>query len=73
MNIISITNNQILQSKRWKEFGHNYLGEFKKRNKSYLRNKIIKILKQKNEVYIKKNIFKDSTDIIINDTVKIIK
>jgi spore coat polysaccharide biosynthesis predicted glycosyltransferase SpsG len=73
MNIISITNNQILQSKRWEKFGHNYLGEFNKKNEPYLRNKIIKILKQTNKVYIKRNIFKDSTNIIINDTIKIIK
>ena len=31
MNIISIAKNQILQSKRWRKFGHNYLGNFEKK------------------------------------------
>ena len=74
MNIISISNNQVLQSKRWKNFGHNYVGSFNKKNESNLKNKIIKIFKEENRViYIKKNIFKDRTNEIINDTIKIIK
>jgi spore coat polysaccharide biosynthesis predicted glycosyltransferase SpsG len=74
MNIISISNNQVLQSRRWENFGHNYVGSFKKKNESYLKNRIIKIFEEKNKIiYIKKNIFKDRTNEIIHDTVKIIK
>ena len=47
MNIISIAKNQILQSKRWRKFGHNYLGNFEKKNITTLEKKIIKILKEK--------------------------
>ena len=46
----------------------------KKKNESFLKNRIIKIFEEKNKIiYIKKNIFKDRTNEIIHDTVKIIK
>ena len=58
MNIISIAKNQILQSKRWRKFGHNYLNNFDKKNIITLEKKIIKILKEKKNIYINKNFFK---------------
>ena len=73
MNIISIAKNQILQSKKWRKFGHNYLGNFDKKNINTLEKKIIKILKEKKNIYINKNLFKDKTIEIINDAIKIIK